>query len=246
MKLRVKRILSFIELLLVCFIMRIHAGQEVLYNFQPQPDDLQPHELAVIQYDSRPLADYWNTSARWNKAFCDKFGHQYFFLTSSGESSDGPAQCTYAGHALAPAWCKVKAMLHANALASISAKAFLYLDSDVVITVKSGNYSLTSLLGYMRADKRWDMVQRPVAFNQDGPGWSCKFTMQKVGYPRCLNSGAVFWRRGHVAERILSDWWHSAGEPYGRNKFPSKWRVKVLRQQLLQLPCGAMIRCNYD
>lgn len=30
-----------------------------------------------------------------------------------------------------------------------------------------------------------------------------------------------------ISQAILEYWWDLAIEPYGKNKFPSKWRVKV-------------------
>lgn len=195
------------------------AGHEVLYKFAPKTNiDLKAQDLAIIQFDSRPLESYWNTSARWNKAYSEKHSHQYYFLSNKGNCRFGP-------HLLADPWCKVKAMAIANKLEKLKhAKAFLFLDTDVVITV---NYSMTTVLGYMRQDLKWNTTEKPVALNQDGPGWSCKYTLN-LGYSLCLNSGTVFWMRSQAATDILEDWWLSSGEQYKlRNKFPSKWRVKV-------------------
>jgi hypothetical protein len=69
-----------------------------------------------------------------------------------------------------------------------TAKAFLYLDSDIIMTV---NYSLSDVIGFVRRELKWDMIKKPVAFNQDGPGWACTSTMER--YPFCFNSGTVFW-----------------------------------------------------
>jgi len=48
-----------------------------------------------------------------------------------------------------------------------SARAFLYLDSDVIMTC---NHSLSEILAFIREDLKWDYRTRPVAVNQDGPG----------------------------------------------------------------------------
>ena len=33
--------------------------------------DLKAHEAALIQFDSRPLNDYWLASALWNQAYAN-------------------------------------------------------------------------------------------------------------------------------------------------------------------------------
>ena len=206
-------------LLFLSVLLCINAGHEVLYKFVPKPNELKANELAIIQYDSRPLAEYWNTSARWNKAYCDKYSHHYIYLSSN-------SNCRFGKYLLAEPWCKVKAMIIADRMKKLPAeiKAFLLLDSDVVITV---NYSMTTVINFMQRELKWDTSKRPVALNQDGPGWSCKFTMN-LGYNVCLNSGTVFWMRSEAATAILQDWWMSAGDAYKEtNKFPSKWRTKV-------------------
>lgn len=156
----------------------ICCGHEVLYKYIADENDIKPNDLAVIQYDSRPLSQYWNISARWNKAYCEKYGHQYYYLSSK-------LICKYSANlVLANAWCKVKAMIAANNMIS-SVRAFLFLDSDAVITV---NNSMSTVLGLISKSLKWNMIEKPIAFNQDGPGWSCKYTM-KLGYKICFNSG---------------------------------------------------------
>ena len=196
--------LHLILLLLSLFPSSSFAGHEVLYKFVPQQrDDIKPGELAIVQFDTRPLRGYWKASAYWNKAYADKHGHQYMFLTMDGK-------CHYAHFELSPVWCKVKAMRDVNAIMPQTVKAFLYLDSDAVVTT---NYSMTDALGYIRKYLHWDYRQRPVAFNQDGPGWACKWTIKR-GLPLCLNSGTVFWVRSIKAEQILDEWWNSAADSY--------------------------------
>ena len=188
------------------------GGHEVLYKFKPAEDDLKPNDIAIVQFDTRELQDYWNSSARWNKYFAMSHGHQYVYLSMKGK-------CHYKLHRLSPVWCKVKAMVDVNSMLP-SAKAFVYLDSDVVIT---SNYSMSDIIGYIRKDLRWDMAQKPIAFNQDGPGWACKHTM-KHAYPFCFNSGALFWIKNEVSLDILRRWWESAGDSYSTSRFPNKWR----------------------
>jgi len=120
----------------------ILAGHEVLYNYQLTHDDLYDHNIAIIQYDSRPLSSYWNTSFRWNKAYCDKYGHEYVFLsshhhnpyhhhhyyhhhhhqicrydnfnTSMSKDNKDDNNNHHQEVLLAYQWCKVKAMIIAN------------------------------------------------------------------------------------------------------------------------------------
>ena len=211
-------LLVLVAILILTLAQRVYPGHEVLYKLKPENGDLKNGDLAIVQYDSRPLGSYWNTSVRWNKAYADKHGHQYAYMSSK-------SSCRFGTHLLADAWCKVKAMVLVNDLTSLqTANAFLFLDSDVVITV---NYSMTTVLNYIRRDLHWNTTERPVALNQDGPGWSCKSTL-KLGYKVCLNSGAVFWMRSETSKAILQQWWISSGEPYMlKNKFTSKWRLKV-------------------
>lgn len=191
------------------------GGHEVLYKFIPQKDDIKPEELAIIQFDTRqPLSGYWEASAYWNRAFAEKYGHQYSFFTMDGS-------CKYASFDLSPVWCKVKAMRDAMNIMPL-AKAFIYLDSDAVVTT---NYSMTVVLGYIRKYLKWDYNQQPVAFNQDGPGWACKSALLK-GLPLCLNSGTLFWVRSIKSEQILEDWWNSAGDSYKESLFTQKWRLQ--------------------
>jgi hypothetical protein len=198
------------------------AGEEVLHGFQLQHDDLKAADIAVIQFDTRPLDDYWHASARWNKLYAQYHGHQYAYISMRAES------CMCGGEEVAPAWCKVKAMMKASSLLP-RAKAFVYMDSDAVVT---SNHSLADIVGYMRQDLSWDLHEQPVAFNQDGPGlmtpahasttpfpsfltapsvyhnvprlagWSCKYTME-LGYNYCLNSGTVFWLNIPKANAII-------------------------------------------
>lgn len=64
---------------------------------------LEPGEIAILQYDSRPLADYWLASALLNKLYCDKHNHVFIFYSA--------VDCHYDAHTqLASPWCKVKAM----------------------------------------------------------------------------------------------------------------------------------------
>jgi hypothetical protein len=203
----------FLIQFLACF-----GGHEVLYGVRLDSVlDVQPHELAIIQFDTRPLGSYWNVSAHWNHAYSLKHGHQYAYFTLTAGK-----ECSRKGVALYSAWCKVKAMLKAHQQLP-SAKAFLYLDSDAVITTQL-NYSMTDVLAYIRQNLDWNLDKQPMAFNQDGPGWACKHVIESTGYDFCLNSGTVYWRRSFVSQRILTDWWSMALDTYSSHRFSQKWR----------------------
>jgi hypothetical protein len=204
--------LVLLTLVLTLSIKQCGAGDEVLAGFSLKKDDLKANDIAIIQFDTRELADYWEASARWNKAYALYHGHQYAYLTSR-------ERCKSEIHKLSPVWCKVKAMVAATTLLP-RAKAFVYLDSDAVMT---SNHSLAEILGFIRRDLKWNMHQRPVAFNQDGPGWSCKNAM-RLGYKYCLNSGTVFWLNTPEARNIIMQWWESADDSYATSVFKSKWR----------------------
>jgi hypothetical protein len=203
-----------------------YSGHEVLYNHNLRPDDVKADELLIVQFDSRPLSldGYWNKSATWNQIYARKYHHHYVYLTmeASGGRGKASASCAYGSYPLAPAWCKVRAMVEADNTAKSSIKAFLYLDSDVIITV---NYSMTHVLSYIKQNLQWSYDDRPIAFNQDGPGWACRLTV-RLGFPYCFNSGTVLWTRSPISSKILNEWWHSVGEPYDSSRFPMKWRQR--------------------
>lgn len=204
----------------------VWGGQELLHNFELAPDDLRPHDIAIIQFETRNLNkrykskakwydnNYWNVSARWNKAYALRHGHQFGYIALHSKKG-----CRTANYDLSDVWCKVTAMIRAHDLLP-KAKAFLYLDSDAVMT---SNYSLAVIIGFVRRELQWDMTLQPMAFNQDGPGWACKHTM-KYSYPYCLNSGTLFWVRSETSMNILKAWWASADDSYETSKFSSKWR----------------------
>lgn len=207
-------------LLLCVHIFTAYAGHEVLHGIRVDPIlDIQPHELAIVQFDTRPLGNYWNISAHWNHAYAMKHGHQYAFITlKSGHNQD----CKRNGIVLSPAWCKVKAMLRAHRFLP-TAKAFLYIDSDAVITTQF-DHSFTDVLSYIRKDLHWNTTQMPIAFNQDGPGWACNNVVESTGYDFCLNSGTVYWRRSFISQKVLSDWWKMSADPYSAHRFSQQWR----------------------
>ena len=144
-------------LLLPCFLLlspRIQSGHEVLYKFISNDlDDLKPDELALIQFDSRPVnverngkptLKYWQVSARRNRQFCIRHGHRYFYLSLNQLSPcniiDGNSTIE-----LAYPWCKVKALqvfnsqMHSN-IDFNNIRAALFIDSDAW-PVKSAVFS---------------------------------------------------------------------------------------------------------
>lgn len=71
--------------------------------YQLLPSDLQPEDIAIVQYDTRPIDEnYWGVVARWNYAYARQHGHPYYFL-----SSVHPKDCRYSDVALSVVWCKV-------------------------------------------------------------------------------------------------------------------------------------------
>jgi hypothetical protein len=169
---------------------------------------LQPEEMAIMQYDSRPMRDYWLAAARWNKNYCNRHGHVFIYYASK----EG---CHYGSEELATPWCKVKAML--SALEEFpSVRFFVYMDSDAVIDQQFHATSLAQMAGTMQQKLNWDPDKRPVVFNQDGPCWWCRL-VKRVGYNMCLNAGTVAWYRHPLSEQVLRQWWDAAMDPYETN-----------------------------
>lgn len=196
--------------------------------------ELEPSELALLQFDSRyPLKDYWQSSALWNEYYCRKHGHVFIYYTLRDN-----ADCIHdpSGERLASPWCKVKAMLRANTEYP-NVQLFVYLDSDAVIDKRFHDQSLVALLGVMQEKLSWDLNERPVVFNQDGPCWWCKL-VSSVGYSFCLNAGTVAWHRHPHSEKVLRDWWAAAmdeqldGNPL-RRRFRLKWPWEQDRQMAI-------------
>jgi hypothetical protein len=121
---------------------------------------LYPEEIAIVQYDSRPLADYWASSARWNNFYAYRHGHKFLYYTLTGD-------CRYESTLLASPWCKVKAMIQANE-EHPNIKLFIYMDSDAVIDRHFFNVSINTYVGGMQRILKWDPMAKPMIFNQDG------------------------------------------------------------------------------
>jgi hypothetical protein len=108
---------------------------------------LLPEEIAIMQFDSRTLKNYWLSAARWNNAYCKSHGHQFLYYTSI-------EACHYKEEPLASAWCKVKAMI--NAMEDFPAiRLFVYMDSDAVIDQQFSEQSLNHMIGIMQQRLSW-------------------------------------------------------------------------------------------
>jgi hypothetical protein len=180
-------------------------------------NSVKSHEIAILQYDSRPLGDYWLASALWNKKYCDT--HNHVFIYYSG------GDCIYDSNTrLASPWCKVKAMRQAN-IDYENVKFFIYMDSDAVIDSKFEHTSINEYMILMQRELNWDLKDKPIVFNQDGPSWWCSL-IERVGYITCLNAGTVVWYRNEHSLKVLDDWWHSAMDSYATNPIKRKFRIK--------------------
>lgn len=166
----IARLLIFLAFSVVCTLS--HVDLRTLRN----------DEVAIMQYDSRKLGDYWEASAHWNKKYCDKHGHVFIYYGSK----EG---CHYNDEKLATPWCKVKAMLDSNKDFP-DVKFFIYMDSDAVIDKEFAEMPLTTIIGTMQSKLDWDPEEKPIIFNQDGPCWWCRL-VKSVGYNMCLNAGKL-------------------------------------------------------
>lgn len=214
-----------LQLLLAVFI--------AIYSFLWRPllsavdlSQLEPTAFALLQYDSRDMRDYWQASAVWNHRYCLQHGHRFlYYATREG--------CHYADEPLATPWCKVKAMLSAMQDYP-DVQFFLYMDSDAVIDKDFAHQPLQQLMGTMQQRLEWDVENKPIVFNQDGPCWWCRLIKSK-GYTMCLNAGTVAWYRHPLSEKVLRDWWVSSMDSYTdnnpiRRKFRLKWPWEQDRQ----------------
>jgi hypothetical protein len=83
-------------ILLIIFV--ITCDSELLMS------ELLPREIALLQFDSRPMENYWLASSKWNDHYAKKHGHVFLYYNLDGD-------CRYGTVVLSQAWCKVKAMM---------------------------------------------------------------------------------------------------------------------------------------
>jgi hypothetical protein len=176
-------LIDYLEMFRFLFLFTSFVGLATKFNLisaAVQLENLNQNEIAILQYDSRPLGDYWLASALWNKHYCDL--HNHVFIYYSGN------ECVYDEFTkLASPWCKVKAMRQANQDYP-KIKLFIYMDSDAVIDRAFEKIPANSFLKLMQSKLNWNPEERPTMFNQDGPCWWCSL-ITRVGYKMCLNAG---------------------------------------------------------
>jgi hypothetical protein len=176
----------------------------------PSPASLSPDRIAILQFDSRPLRNYWQTAATWNARYCAAHGHRFLYYTLPPDD-----RCHHDQEPLASAWCKVRAMLNAYQ-DHPEVSFFIYLDSDAVVDQRFAHQPLNRLLETMQSRLAWDFLAKPVVFNQDGACWWCSLVV-RVGYTVCLNAGTVAFYRHPTSWQVLSDWWDASMDDYESN-----------------------------
>jgi hypothetical protein len=180
-------------------------------------ESLTAENFAIVQFDSRPMSNYWQAAAEWNQQYCQRHGHQFLYYNLDGD-------CHYKDEPLASAWCKVKAMI--NAMEDHpTAHVFYYMDSDAVIDMAFEKLSLKDITLNMKEKLNWNPDEKPIIFNQDGPCWWCRLII-KIGYTMCLNAGTVVWYRHALSEKILREWWDSSMDSYETNPIKRRFRLK--------------------
>ena len=99
---------SFFRYCKICLFLweLVLGGHEVLFNVKLSPIDVQPDEVAIVQFETRPLGDYWNKSVLWNNAYAMKYGHKYILIKNMKKT------CQYADFILSPPWCKVPQIIN--------------------------------------------------------------------------------------------------------------------------------------
>ena len=199
-------------------------------------DSIQANEIALVQFDSRMMDSYWLASANWNKYYCDHHGHKFFYYQAP------KGKCYHSGIPKAPTknelnsnedrtrladpWCKVKTMQQVTQ-DHPEIKLFIYMDSDAVV---DNEYYETSVLEFVKEVMikkiDWNIEEKPIIFNQDGPSWWCSL-ITKLGYTMCLNAGTVMWYRDTASSSIntLNKWWDMAMDDYKGNPLRRKFRL---------------------
>jgi hypothetical protein len=181
---------------------------------------------AIIQFDSRKNENgtYWHTSSKYNAAYCHRHGHVYKYYTLPADdktcmSFDGTVD-------LAHPWCKVKTMLRAHDdLPGVD--YFLYMDSDAIVSFQFGDLPLNALFANMTQKLNWNVLEKPVVFNQDGKCWWCNVVLKNSSYTKaCLNTGTVAWYRSDRAKQVLQKWWESAMDSAKHNPLGIQFRTQ--------------------
>lgn len=203
-------------LIALCLVLPlVFAGHEILLPYSSASKcSILPSNILIIQFESRPISSFWNTSIVWNADYAFRFRHRYQLYTST-------RSCRLGNEPLGESWCKVKAMLEVSK--EISADTFVvFLDSDAIITT---SYSFSSVICMIQDQLGWNIMSKPIAFNQDGPGFACVMAL-RLGYNMCLNSGTVLFTKSPSVTSILESWWFAANSRM-TTKFKMNWRVKV-------------------
>jgi hypothetical protein len=175
-----------------------------LFQTYTNLNGIRNDEIALIQFDSRPLKGYWKTAAEWNNYYAHLHNHSYIYYTNN-------KRCYHGSEPLASPWCKVLAMMQAD-IDFPKIKIFIYMDSDAVINKRYIDKPLNEFLVIMQENLSWDPEKRPLVFNQDGKCWWCAL-VERVGYTMCLNAGTVLWYRHPVSAKLLTDWWDASMDP---------------------------------
>ena len=85
-------------------------------------NDLRAEEVAIIQFDSRPLRNYWFTASLWNYHYTQQHNHSFLYYTLQDD-------CHYKETKLAEAWCKVRAMIQVQFFSLLS---FLFSSASLI------------------------------------------------------------------------------------------------------------------
>lgn len=201
--------------------------------------ELSSERFAIIQFDSRnPSRDtYWYRTMQWNAAYAKRHGHQYLYYSFPSSDNNETNRCISYNDTelLADPWCKVKSMLQAHDDYD-GVDFFLYLDSDALIPHHHSHLSLQDLVKNITTHLDWNIVEKPMIFNQDGtPSWWCDKHVKGRNLTWALNAGTVAWYRSPRARQVLQRWWESALDSYANNPigdfhFRTKWPWEQDRQ----------------
>jgi hypothetical protein len=192
----------------------------------------QSQRYAIIQFDSRKNENgtYWHASSKYNAAYCQRHGHVYKYYTLP--SAKNKTCMSFDGTVnLAHPWCKVKTMLRAQDDFP-DVDYFLYLDTDAIVSFQFADLPLDALVANLTQKLNWNVLEKPVVFNQDGACWWCKKVLKNTTYTKaCLNTGTVAWYRSDRAKQVLQKWWESAMDSYsdkseGKNPLGIKFRTQ--------------------
>ena len=201
--------------------------------------DVPQNKFAIVQFETRPpwkkapwknIPDTYrptvhNTGSIWNYLYSKKHGHEYIQF-HWGDGSELSCRSDR-NQTLSVPWCKIQAMMQAQALFP-EADYFLFYDTDAVVDIQFYDQPLNNLFNNMTTqwELNWNIDEKPFTFNMEGTSEWCR-TLFLANYTNCINTGTVLWKRSDRSSLVLKKWWQSADGSYEKMNNPLGYEFRT-------------------